>query len=322
MAISTHLTRLLGIQHPLMSAPMAGVSGGRLANAFAKAGGLGLIGAGYLDADWIEHQLSLVTPGQAVGVGFITWQLDERPHLLQVALQAKPRAIFLSFGDIDRYVSAVHGAGSLVIAQVQNLDQARKAHQAGADIIVAQGSEAGGHSGQRGTMALVPALVDELKNTPIVAAGGIADGRGLVAALALGACGALLGTALYASEESLAHPNAKRKALDANGDDTIKSAAFDRIRGLSWPSDWRLRSLNNGFTQRWANDLPGLEASIDQERQRYAAATLLGDVDTAAVIVGEAIDLVHSIEPTADIVSKVIQQAEQVIQNLPKQLIS
>ncbi|MGC4060829.1 MAG: nitronate monooxygenase [Aquabacterium sp.] len=311
---------MLGIRHPLMSAPMAGVSGGRLADAFSQAGGLGLIGVGYNGADWIDSQIDLISPAVPFGVGFITWRLQEQPQLLQAALRRQPRAVFLSFGEIDRFAAQVHDSGACLIAQVQTLAQAHRARDAGADIIVAQGGEAGGHSGQRSTMPFVPAVVDAMKDTPVVAAGGIADGRGIAASLALGACGALIGTALYTSEESLAHPKAKNRAVQAHGDDTVKSEVFDRIRGLTWPADWRLRTLANEFTQRWAQDLPGLEQSIAQEKQRYAEAAQAGDVRTAAVIVGEAIDLVHAAETTAVIVDTLMRQAEQVIKGFQDHL--
>lgn len=129
---------------------------------------------------------------------------------------------------------------------------AREAIAAGADVIVAQGTEAGGHGAARGTLALVPVVRDAIGATPLVAAGGIADGRGMAAALLLGADAVLCGTIFYVSEESLAHPRLRAEAVAASGDDTARSAVFDRARGLDWPAPWTLRARRNAFHDRWA----------------------------------------------------------------------
>jgi len=145
-----------------------------------------------------------------IGVGFITWSLRKNPDLLNVALGHAPKVMFLSFGELGDFAPKIKKAGIPLIAQVQTLAQARDAVGEGADIIVAQGAEAGGHGSTRSTLPFVPAVVDAVGDIPVVAAGGIADGRGLAAALTLGASGVLCGTAFFASRESLAHPNLKR----------------------------------------------------------------------------------------------------------------
>jgi len=193
VAFTTELTRRFGLRYPVVSAPMGAVAGGRLAAAVSRAGGLGLIGPGYLDAEWIEAQFALAG-GERVGIGFITWDLERSPARLAVALDHKPAAVMLSFGDATPFVAPIRRAGAALILQVQSLAAARTAAAFEPDLIVAQGTEAGGHGASRALFPLLPAVVDAVAPIPVAAAGGVADGRGLVAALALGASGALIGT--------------------------------------------------------------------------------------------------------------------------------
>ena len=153
------LKELFGIEHPILLAPMGNVSGGALAAAVSNAGGLGLIGAGYGDADWLDREFQ--NAGEArIGVGFITWALARNPALLALALAYEPEAVMFSFGDCTPFLPAVREAGAKIICQVQTLAQALDAAAADADLIVAQGTEAGGHGGTRSTLTLVPAVVD------------------------------------------------------------------------------------------------------------------------------------------------------------------
>jgi len=310
MSIKTALTSLLNIEHPILLAPMAGIAGGALASAVTHAGGLGIVGGGYGDKDWLGQQL--LNAGNArVGVGFITWSLRKNPALLDLALAHHPKAMFLSFGDIDEFAAPIKRAGIPLIAQVQTVAQARKAVSDGANVIVAQGAEAGGHGGGRSTLPLVPAIIDAVgKQVPVVAAGGIADGRGLAAALMLGAAGVLCGSVFYASRESLAHQNCKQAACAGSGDDTIRSSAIDVARGISWPGQWNIRTLRNPTIVQWDRDLDGLRARVAAEKPRYLQAAADGNTDVAAVIVGEAVDLIHGEEPAATIVHRIVAEAE------------
>lgn len=311
------LRTLLGIRHPLLCAPMAGVSGGRLAAAVSRAGGLGFIGGGYGDRDWLVEQFALCE-GQPFGVGFISWALARQPQLLDLALQAQPRAVLLSFGELGDLGARVREAGVPLIAQVQTVAQAADAARVGADIVVAQGGEAGGHGGWRGTMALVPAVVDAVAPLPVVAAGGIADGRGLAAALMLGASGALCGTAFYACDESLAHDEAKRRLVLARGDDTVKGPVFDWLRDLEWPEGpWSLRTLRNASTERWSDDLPGLRRTLPEQQQAFKQARRHADFDIAPVIAGEAADLVRERRSAGAVVADFVQQAARSLGQPP-----
>lgn len=317
MSIQTPLCDLFSIKHPVLLAPMARVSGGALAAAVSRAGGLGLIGGGYGDADWLIHEFDAAGDAR-VGVGFITWSLAHKPHLLDPVLERDPAVLMLSFGNFRPFMRRIRTAQTKLIVQVQTLDQAREAVDAGVDAIVAQGTEAGGHGGNRATLPFVPAVVDVAQGIPVVAAGGIADGRGLAAALALGASGVLCGTGFFASDESLASENAKQTALAGSGDDTERSSVFDLARGLDWPPDWNNRAMRNSFTRQWSENTEGLRRRLIEEQARFKAAWDADDTDIAAVIVGEAADLIRTQETAQAILHGMISQAEDRLRCLSR----
>lgn len=303
------ILRQLGLDCPILLAPMAGVSGGRLAAAVSKAGGLGFVGGGYCDPAWVRRELD--NAGEApVGVGFITWKLLQSPGLLDEVLERRPKAIFLSFGDIRPIAAMIRKSGIPLIAQVQTVQDARNAVDHGADIIVAQGSEAGGHGGFRGTLALAPAVRDAIDETPLVAAGGITDGRGIAAAMMLGADAVLCGTAFYATHESLAHPTAKALAVAAHGDHTRHSSVFDAARGIDWPGAWMLRARTNQFHDKWSHVPEGIDAA---EREVFAQAVEAGDPDVIPVIVGEGVDQINAIESAADVFFRLSNAARDLL---------
>jgi nitronate monooxygenase len=315
MAISTHLTQRLGIEHPVLLAPMGFVAGGALAAAVSAAGGFGMIGGGYADPDWLARECAAA--GQCrVGCGFITWALAERPAALDIALQHQPAAIMLSFGDAAPFLPTIKRAGALAICQVQSLAQARAVLRDGADIIVAQGTEAGGHGGGRATLALVPAVVDLVAGAghrvPVVAAGGITDGRGLAAALMLGADGVVMGTRFSVASESLAAPGAKARVVATSGDETLRTTVFDIARGYTWPQGYTGRAVRNRFADAWHGHEDVL-AQDETARARYAEAAAQGDADIAVVFAGEGIDLIHAVEPAAAILARVIREAEAAL---------
>ncbi|MCS3903373.1 nitronate monooxygenase [Methylohalomonas lacus] len=307
-SIQTSLTQLLDIKHPILLAPMAGIADGELAAAVSAAGGLGILGGGYGDRDWLEAELAHLS-GKPFAIGFITWSLANQPALLDVALAAGPHAIMLSFGDLAPFVEKIKAADCLLIAQVQTLAQARQVADQGADVIVAQGTEAGGHGASRATLPLVPALVDAVDPLPVVAAGGISDGRGLAAALMLGAAGVLMGSRFYVTEESGAHPVAKAAALAADGDRTLRSSVFDELRGLDWPQPYTLRSLRNDMTENWHGNREALEAVLPAERARLQAAIEAGDFRLAPLILGEGVDLITDSPPAGVLVERLVAGA-------------
>ena len=306
--IETALTRLLAIEHPILLAPMGSAAGGRLAAAVTNAGGLGMIGSGQANAATIRQELG--EAGNArVGIGFITWALERNPAALDVALDTSPAAVMLSFGDPTPFTGRVKAAGCKIICQVQTLAQAIGAAAAGADIIIAQGRDAGGHSGTtRGTMGLVPAVVDAVAPIPVVAAGGIADGRGLAAALALGAAGISMGTRFTASRESLWDQAMKEAALNARGDQTEQTRVFDIVRGSPWPAIYPGRALRNAFSKNWNGREDELAADQPAQEKAYLA-TAADDFATRVVWAGESVDLVNDIPAASTIIERIIAQA-------------
>ncbi|WP_294623256.1 nitronate monooxygenase [uncultured Roseovarius sp.] len=306
--IATRLTERFGLEAPIVSAPMAMAAGGRLAGAVSEAGGLGFIGGGYCDPEWIAAQFG-EAGNRPVGCGFITWALDEAgPALFDSVLARGPAGVFLSFGEAAPYVARARDAGVPSFVQVQDVAGARAARDVGADVIVAQGSEAGGHGATRGTMSLVPEVVDAVgRDALVLAAGGIADGRGLAAALMLGADGVLVGTRFWAAEEALVAEGFQRAAVEATGDATQRTSLPDVARGLDWPAPFTIRTLRNAWVREWET-VPGGPAS-DEARGAYARAVAEGDPDGAPAIAGEAVGLIHGVRPAAQIVEAMMQEA-------------
>jgi nitronate monooxygenase len=310
--LSTRLTRRLDLRHPIISAPMAFAGGGALAAAVTRAGGLGLIGGGYGDPAWIDEQFA-ASAGERVGIGFITWSLQKSPSLLTRVLEKRPAAVMLSFGDPRPFVDEIRGAGAVLICQCQGMAHVRDAVDAGADVVVAQGAEAGGHGSLRGTMGFVPEVADHLAEhapgTLLLAAGGIGDGRGLAAALMLGADGVLVGSRLWASTEALVKETHHRAILDTDGDGTLRTRIADIVRQLPWPPEFTARIRRNAFTQQWHGREEALQAELAAEAPAYRRAFEAGDPEQAAVWFGEVAGLIHAIEPAGAIVERMASEA-------------
>lgn len=313
--MNTAYTQRFTLSHPIMLAPMAGVSGGALAAAVSNAGALGMVGGGYGDPQWLRRELDLVTTAtrRPWGIGLISWKATR--EALEIALSYAPHAVFFSFGDASRHVEAVKARGCALVCQVQDLRGAREAKAWGADFIVAQGTEAGGHGGERATLPLVPAVVDAVDPVPVLAAGGIGDGRGLAAVLALGASGAVLGTRYCATREALMHPLAAQRLLRANGDETRRTRVFDISRGFDWPQPYTGRALRNRFLERWHGHEPELAADTGA-LAAYRDAQRDGDFDQALVWSGEVVDLVDTIEPAGALTERIGREAERRLRHL------
>src|SRR5581483_2202651 len=315
MPLSTPLTSLLGIAHPILSAPMDGIAGARLSAAVSDAGGFGILGGGYGDRAWLEQETAkLRTCASPFGIGFITWSMAKQPVLLDVALAAQPRAIMLSFGDPKPHAPRIKAAGSLLICQVQSEDMARQALDAGADVLIAQGTEAGGHGASRTLIDIVPAVIDlAAGRVPVVAAGGLADGRGLAAMMTLGASGVMLGTRFYASIECEGPEEAKRRICAAASGNSIRSIIFDISRNNVWPAPFTGRCLINDHARRWMGREVEMMQNLAAVTAEYAAAKAAGNFDIAAVIAGEAVGLIHDIPSAGDIVERIVTEADQIL---------
>jgi NAD(P)H-dependent flavin oxidoreductase YrpB (nitropropane dioxygenase family) len=326
--LRTRLCDLLGIDVPIVCAPMGpSITGPELAAAVSNAGGLGVISFGADPPDLLRQQIRRLRDltDKPFGVNFIL----HFPVEAQVAVCLEERVPVLSFfwGDPTPYVDRAHAAGAKVVDQVGSVEAAQRSARAGVDAIIAQGVEAGGHiAGTVTTLALVPRVVDAVAPTPVIAAGGIVDARGLVAALALGAEGVVLGTRLLATPEAAAHPIYKQKVLEATEEETVRTTLF----GGGWPNAPH-RVLRTPFVEQWLSqeargseqrpDEPVIgETSFGGQRipvQRFmglpATAEATGDIESMAFLAGQGVGLVHEIKPAAEIVQELVEGARRVI---------
>jgi nitronate monooxygenase len=313
MALATVFTEMFGVRHPIALAPMGGSAGGALAAAVSRAGGFGMVGGAYGDPEWLAREVPIVADaGRPWGIGFLTWAIDVAA--VESALSYGPKAVMLSFGDPSPYAERVRQAGSLLILQVTDLEEARRAVDLGADVIVAQGTEGGGHGARHGrsTLPFVPAVVDLAAPVPVLAAGGIADGRGVAAALVLGAAGALIGTRFQATTEALVDPSITEAILAGRGDDTERSTVLDIARGSPWPSKYPARTLGHPYLDRWR----GREAELAADPQAlrdYRDDVARGAVPPLPVWAGEAVDLITDLPSAEDLVTTLAAQAEAAL---------
>jgi nitronate monooxygenase len=319
--IRTRFTDAFAVRHPIVCAPMALVTGGRLAAAVSRSGGLGIIGGGYAGTIGGEPDLAReweLAAGERVGIGFIAWALAKAPHLLDEALSRDPVCVFLSFGDLTPFARRVHDRGAKLICQVQCLRHVDEALDAGADVIVAQGTEAGGHGARRSTMPLVPEVADHLArrspSTLLLGAGGIADGRGLAALLMLGADGAVVGTRFWSSQEALTPAAATERGKVASGDDTVRTTALDALRGVAWPREFSFRVLKNKMTDDWAHRETEAAAAFGSLTQAYAEARTRHDLDVVATVAGEGIGLVRDRPSAAAIIGSMVAEARAALE--------
>jgi nitronate monooxygenase len=286
MALRTAFTEMLALEHPIALAPMGGSAGGALAAAVSNGGGLGLVGGAHGEWAWLERELAIAVEetDKPWGVGFLSW--SAQVSVVERALEYGPHAVMLSFGDARPLAGPVLDAGVPLIVQVTDFDEAVQALEVGAQVLVAQGSEAGGHGGRRATLPFVPVVADLAAPTPVLAAGGIADGRGLGATLVLGAAGALIGSRFLAASEALVAPEVAKAIVDGRGEDTERSRVLDIARGAPWPARYTARTLRNAFLDRWRGREAELEANedakaeyrtaVDQGGPSVASGTLLG----------------------------------------------
>ncbi len=326
MSLETPLCGRLRIELPIIQAPISPAP--ELAAAVANAGGLGLIQASWLDLEQLRSAIRAareLTAGP-VGVNLVLeWPQHER---LAVALEEGTRIISLFWGDPEPYVTAVHGAGGILVCTVGSADEARRVVAAGVDVVVAQGVEAGGHVwGEVTTMALVPRVVDAVSPVPVVAAGGIADGRGLAAALALGAQAAWVGTRFVASEEAGLHPEYKRLLTAASETDTVYSELFN----LGWERAPH-RTLRNSTVRLWeaaGRPDPGHRPgegdvvacdSAGNPVARYSSMDpehdTAGELEALALYAGQSVGLVHEVLPAGEIVRAMAEEAERTLAGL------
>lgn len=317
MRLKNRFTEKFGIAHPIVLAPMDYVADWRLASAVSRAGGLGILGGGYGDEVWLKEQFDHAS-GAEVGIGFITWSMEQQVGLLDTAIHQRPAAMFLSFGDPARHAPAIRAAGIPLMCQIHDIEQLRHAISVGTDVIVAQGGEAGGHgTAARSTFTLVPEAADllarEAPDVMLLAAGGIGDGRGLAAALALGADGAVVGTRFWAAGEAAIPRAAQTRGVQATGDETLRQSAFDIVRDKPWPAPYTGRVLRNDFLRRWHGDEAALRDNLGPCRAEFRAAVDARDYDVANVIVGEVIGQINAVESAESIIEDMVTTAADIL---------
>ena len=321
--LTTRICSLLGIDFPIINAPMDGTATAVLATAVSKAGAFGMIGSGRnTDPSWIKEQIQAVREKTNLpfGVGFIS-SAPGIEKAIDAALDAKVAAVSHSFTDPTPFIEQARGSGVKVFAQVQTMADTRKAIAAGADIIIAQGSEAGGHTSHLGTLSFVRAAVKIAGDIPVVASGGIADGHGLAAALMLGAEGAWIGTRFVASVEWAGPEWAKGQVVIADADDTILTKVYDLVTDAPFPLEVGDRVINNRFTETWHGREAEMMARKSELSEDIATAISAGDVTTAPVRAGTASGLVRSVDPASYILREIVSQAEDILRNRPQKLL-
>ena len=318
--MKTRFTEAFGVQHPIVCAPMAYVTGGKLAAAVSNAGGLGVLAGGYAGTVGGEPDLEAeiaIAGGERIGIGFITWALAKAPHRLEAALASSPACLFLSFGDPRPFAAKIRRAGVKLVCQVQSLAHVDEALEAGAAAIVAQGSEAGGHGAKRSTLPFVPEVADYLARrspqTLLLAAGGIADGRGLAAARMLGADAVVVGTRFWSTLEALTPPAMVERAIGATGDDTVRTTAIDALRAVPWPPEFSFRVLTNELTDAWADREEEAARKYGSLASDYADARNRGDLAMVVTVAGEAVGLVRDRPSAARVVESMVSQAEKLL---------
>src|SRR5919202_4316708 len=254
------------------------------------------------------------------GVGFIS-SFPGLAELVQVALEERVAAVSHSFADPTPYVGPAHAAGARVLCQVQTVAQAQVAARAGVDVIAAQGTEGGGHTGYSGTLPLVPAVIDVAGGIPVVAAGGIADGRGLAAVVMLGAEGAWIGTRFVASHEASSLEWAKQGVIRASSDDTILTRVFNLASNAAFPPGIGDRVLRNAFTDTWHGREAEVIARREELQAQVSAATEARDPRIAPARAGNVAGLIHAVEPAGEILRRIVAEAEQILRERPGQVL-
>ncbi len=322
--LKTKLTQLFDIQYPIMSAPMAGSSGGQLAAAVSEGGGLGTFGGSNpAGPDWVREQIHLIRAqtNKPFGVGFITHRLPMQSASFDVALEENVPVITFSFADPQPWLRRAKDNGAITVCQVQTMASASQAIDAGADILVVQGNEAGGHTGQANLLPLLVRAVDRFPNTMMMAAGGIGNGRSLVAVLAAGAEGAWMGTAFLATPEAVeVSEQHKELILNSDGDDTIYTSSFDIVtttmmNAPAWPEGIAVRARRNEFTEQWHGREEALRRELDDVIVSYSEARQRDDWGVLATLMGQSSAFVGAIKPAAEVLRNVCEEAEMFLRN-------
>jgi NAD(P)H-dependent flavin oxidoreductase YrpB (nitropropane dioxygenase family) len=316
--IRTHICDLLGIHHPIVLGGMGGATTAPLVAAVSNAGGFGTLGTSAFDAATLEREIASIheRTDKPFGVNHLLFQIQE--NMFAVTLAARPTLVAFAWARKDQnlrdYVQRAHDAGCKVMHMAGEVPEALRAAEAGADILVAQGTEAGGHVSWMASLPLVPMMVKALAPVPVLCAGGIADGRGLAAALALGAEGVLLGTRFLATHESPLHANFKQAIVDSDGHDTVLTEIPDLASQRVWPGAMS-RAKRNGFIERWAGREWAIRQNAAEIGKELAKARAGGDIANASLSFGQDAGLIDSIKSVKEVIEEIITEAETIIRS-------
>lgn len=323
--IHTPFTELLGIEHPVVCAGMGrGAANGDLAGAVSEAGGLGVIGATGLPSEEFAAMVQRARELTAKPFG-INLLLHKADDLVDDVLAAQPAVLSTAWPRDDQDLAGLferaHERGSLVMHMVPHVDDAVAAVEAGADVIVAQGSEGGGHIGEIGLPVIVRQVVKAVAPTPVVAAGGLADGAGLAAALAFGADGVLLGTRFLATDEAPAAPAYKQAILESRGDDTLVTTVADTFSGGDWPGAWG-RVRRTRFIEHWLGREPELRRRRDSVLSELRASVKSEpEREYPLVWMGQSAGLIDELLPAGEVVRRIVAEAEETLRTRLPQLV-
>jgi nitronate monooxygenase len=328
--LRTRFTELFGVTYPVMSAPMAFHSGGRLAGAVSAAGGLGAFGGIHpaKGPDWIDAEVEAIRSAAGdspFAVGFITAFLPMFEPLFEATLKAAPAAVALSFGDPGPWLRRAREAGIRTMCQVQTFDDAGRAVDAGTDVLVVQGTEAGGHTGHMSLLPFLAGVAARWPDVPLLAAGGITDGRTLAAALTAGADGAWAGTAFLATPEAVEVDDVHKELIvGSDGGDTVLTRAYDIMSGLPWPAGVAERTRRNRFTDEWADR----EAELAARRSELAGPPGAGpgaaspDPDRDEILYGQGAGFVSAVRPAGEVLRTLCDDAEAILRTRPGRLLA
>ncbi len=311
----THLCDLLGIEHPVVQAGMSLFTSAELACAVSNAGGLGSLGCWRRQAGSFKAELAKLRAGtrRPFAINHVVPALYE--DVFQLTLEARPAVVSMALGDPGELVKRIHDAGSKAMMQITTVAQAVQAAERGVDIIVAQGSDGGGYIGSIGTMALVPQVVDAVRPVPVVAAGGIADGRGVAAALILGAAGVNVGTRFLATHEAPISDAWKRAILDAKAEDAVRVDVLNDIMPNPGAMGYGtvLRSLRSPFIQQWSGKRDEARRQANQLLNQLMALTKEGRIGEAFPAAGQSAGMVRELLPAGEVVRRLMEEARDAL---------
>ena len=314
--IHTRICDLLGIAHPIVLGGMGTATTAPLVAAVSNAGGFGTLGTSAFNAATLESEIGAIheRTDNPFGVNHLLFQIRE--DMFAVTLRARPTVAAFAWARKDQnlrdYFQRAHDAGCKVMHMAGEVAEALRAAEAGADVLVAQGTEAGGHVGWMASLPLLPMMVKAVAPLPVLCAGGVADGRGLAAALALGADGVLLGTRFMATPEAPIHANFKQAIVKSDGHDTVLTEIPDLASQKVWPGAMS-RAQRNRFIERWAGREWALRQDATEIGKQVAAARAAGDVDNATLSFGQDAGLIDSIKSVKEVVQDIVTEAEEIL---------